>query len=63
MVLCLEMVGDSVFGWICGVCLKGSSTEWGCCVSGGEAVLGFGFFFPTLLVVFAGELSCVVFFL
>ena len=38
MVLCLEIAGGSVFGW-------GSSTAWECCVSGGEAVLGFSFFF------------------
>ena len=62
MVLCLEIAGGSVFGWVCGVCW-GSSTAWECCVSGGEAVLGFSFFFPTLLVVFAEELICVLFFL
>ena len=43
VMLRLEMVGYGVFGWFCGVCW-GSSTAWECCVSGGEAVLGFSFF-------------------
>ena len=64
VMLCLELVGDGVFGWFCGICLEDSPSECGCCVNRGGAVSNvFEASSSTFLVLFAGVVECVVFFL
>ena len=62
MVLCLEAVGDGVFGWFCGICLEDSPSECGCYVNGGGAVSNaFEASSSNFLVSFAGVVECIVF--
>ena len=62
VVLCLELVGDGVFGWFCGTCLGDSSSECGCGANGGGNVSNaFEATSSNSLVLSAGVVECVVF--
>ena len=61
-VLCLELVGDGVFGWFCGTCLGDSSSECGCGANGGGNVSNaFGGTSSHFMALSAGVVECVVF--